>query len=218
MIYYDTIDKIKGVLYIMDKMGSIININDFNPSNTIFFSVDINNGFCKSGALFSERTKRLIPKTEVLFHNVLEKGFQSIAFTDEHPDNSPEFSGYPVHCLKNTEESLLVDELSFLYSHQNSNVIPKNSTNGFFLLNNEVLGDKFLNYIITGCCTDICVHQLAVTLKTWFNQNNLQKRVIVIKSLVDTFDLPNHNADEYNQIFFNSMMSNGVEVVNDIIL
>lgn len=200
----------------MKNEDTVLTVDDFNPSNTIFFSVDINNGFCKEGALFSERTKKLIPQTAKLLKNVLDKKFSVVAFTDEHPGNSPEFKGYPVHCLKDTAESVLVDELDFLYSHENAVVIPKNSTNGFFLLSDEFLGEKYDNYIITGCCTDICVHQLSVSLKTWFNQNNIDKRVIVVKSLVDTFDLPGHSADEYNSIFLGSMASNGVEVVDDI--
>lgn len=202
----------------MDQNGSkFLNVDYMDPLKTIFFSVDINNGFCKNGALFSPRTQKLIPKTKKLLSSVLDKNFPVIAYTDEHQSNSPEFNCYPAHCLKGEEESVLVDELAFLYKHKNATVIPKNSTNGFFTLDKKYLGYSFDTYIITGCCTDICVYQLAITLKSYFNQNNIHKKVIVIKSMVDTFDSPEHNAEQYNKIFFNSMQSNGIEIIDDVI-
>ena len=36
-------------------------------------------------------------------------------------------------------------------------------------------------YIITGCCSDICVLQFALTLKTYLNAQNIDKKVIVPK-------------------------------------
>lgn len=201
----------------MNSNSGKLYLKDFQSLNTIFFSVDLNNGFCKEGALSSDRVRNLIPKTEKFLKTVLKSGFKVIAFTDSHGENSPEFDGYPIHCLADSPESVLVDELSFLYDHENAKVIPKNSTNGFFLLGDDILRGNFDNFIITGCCTDICIYQLAVTLKTFFNQLDQKKRIIVPKSLVDTFDSPEHNADEIGKIFLGSMASNGVEVVDELI-
>ena len=51
-------------------------------------------------------------------------------------------------------------------------IIEKNSTNGFFAM--DIADYAYLdNFIVVGCCTDICVYQFVLALKTYFNQNNL---------------------------------------------
>ena len=75
------------------------------------------------------------------------------------------------------------------------------------------------NFIVVGCCTDICVYQFVLTLKTYFNQNNLDKNIIVPISLVETYDIDEiHSGDMLNTIFLNSMIQNGINVVKEIIL
>lgn len=186
-----------------------------DKKETIIFSIDINNGFCRGGALYSPRTKALIPATVKFLAYALAKGYEVTAFTDCHGEDSPEFSVYPEHCLSTDAESRLVSELEFLYNSPKARVIPKNSTNGFFVIYPKAM-EKYENFIISGCCTDICVYQFAITLKAYFNQRNLRKNVIAVSSLIDTFDMPGHNADEINSIFFTSMLANGIIVVDSI--
>lgn len=183
---------------------------EFN-NKTLVFSVDMNNGFCKYGDLYSPRVEKLIPDTEKFLKACIKENIDIVAFTDSHSEKSPEFSGYPVHCLENSEESKLVDEISFLYDYKNAKVIPKASTNGIFAMDISAL-DKYDNFVITGCCTDICVYQLALSIKTYFNQKNICKDVVVLKNLVETYDAPGHNAEQWNKIFFDSMLLNGVQV------
>ena len=74
--------------------------------------------------------------------------------------------------------------------------------------------DDVDNIIVIGDCTDICIYQFAVTLKTYFIQNNINKNVIVPMNLVDTYDIPNvHCADLSNIVFLNSMIQNGINVI-----
>ncbi|MDU7905038.1 MAG: cysteine hydrolase, partial [Peptostreptococcaceae bacterium] len=70
---------------------------------------------------------------------------------------------------------------------------------------------------VVGDCTDICIYQFVVTLKSYFNQNNIDKNIIVPMNLVDTYHIDNiHNAEIMNIVFLNSMIQNGVEVIKEI--
>lgn len=172
--------------------------------------IDVNNGFAKRGNLYNPRVEALIEP--IKNYAKLFKG-KLVAFTDTHKEDCLEFGSYPVHCLDGTWESEVVDELKDL---EGLLTIPKNSTNGF----HEELFKEFLvdnpeidTFEIVGCCTDICVYQFAITLKTYFTMNNKQVDVIVHKDMVDTFDVPEiHDADKLNESFLNSMVSNGIIV------
>ena len=191
----------------------IMNLSDLNLSNTDLFIVDINNGFAKGGALYSPRIENLINPI-VNFVKSVSKDIKSIvAFTDYHTKESLELLSYPTHCIENTIECEIVDELK---SIDNIKIVKKNSTNGFFALNNLTF-DNTDNIIIIGDCTDICIYQLAITLKSYFNQNNINKNIIVPINLVDTYNIDNvHPAELLNIVFLNSMIQNGIEVVKEI--
>ena len=191
-----------------------INLCNLDLNKTDLFIIDLNNGFAKEGSLYSERIKRLI-KPIVDFTKLVSKDIKNIiAFTDCHTKESTELLTFPTHCIKDTLECEIVDELK---SIDNLKVIKKNSTNGFFAL--ESLNfDDIDNIIIVGDCTDICIYQLAITLRSYFNQNNINKNIIVPMNLVDTYDIENiHPAKLLNIVFFNSMIQNGINVVKEII-
>ncbi|MGL4913945.1 MAG: isochorismatase family protein [Romboutsia sp.] len=188
-------------------------IDNLYFSKTEIFIVDINNGFAKSGALYSPRIESLI--TPIFnFSKALSNKVKSItAFTDCHDDDSLELLSYLSHCLRNDIESEIVDELK---SIKNIKVIPKNSTNAFFVLDNLNF-ENTDNIIIVGDCTDICIYQFAISLKSYFNQNNIDKNIIVPMNLVDTYDIPNvHCAKLLNIVFLNSLIQNGIRVVKHI--
>lgn len=186
------------------------NISNIQLNKTDLFIVDINNGFAKGGALYSPRIESLINPITEFSKKLSPKLHRIIAFTDCHPKDSIEFLSYPPHCLEGDAESDIVDELKTI---ENLKVLPKNSTNGFFALGNMNFDDVD-NIIVIGDCTDICIYQFAVTLKTYFIQNNINKNVIVPMNLVDTYDIPNvHCADLSNIVFLNSMIQNGINVI-----
>jgi nicotinamidase-related amidase len=98
-------------------------------------------------------------------------------------------------------------------------LIPKNSTNGFlepafqeWLAKNEAID----TFIVTGDCTDICIQQFAITLKTWFNRKDRKSRIIVPIDAVDTYDLGLHSGDLMHVMALYNMIGNGVEVVSGI--
>lgn len=188
----------------------IENLADYDLSKTALFIVDINNGFAKEGALYSDRIKSLITPIYEFVKPLEEKLNKIIAFTDTHDKNSVELNSYPEHCLVGTEECKVVDELLNI---KNLEIIPKNSTNGFFAMDVNIL-DDIDNVVVVGDCTDICIYQFAVTLKAYFNEKNINKNIVVPMNLVDTYDIPFvHPGDLLNIVFLNSMLQNGVKLI-----
>lgn len=189
------------------------NISDINLSKTLLFIVDMNNGFAKSGALYSPRVESLIKPISNFAKFMSTNKCPIIAFTDSHTHESIELRSYPSHCISNDLESDIVDELK---SIDGITVVPKNSTNGFFALESFDYS-KFDNIVIVGDCTDICIYQLATTLKSYFNHLNIYKNIIVPVDMVDTYNIAGvHNANLMNLVFLNSMIQNGINVVKTI--
>lgn len=178
----------------------------YTKDNTTIFSIDMNNGFAKAGNLYSKRIQALIEPTVEFFKSAKDKGIKIIGITDTHLLDALEFSTYPPHCVLGTDECEIVDELK-IYMDE---IISKNSTNAFFSIPNNYETNH--NYIITGCCTDICIYQYATTLLAYFNENSIASNVIVIKPLVDTFNMEGHDGDTYNSFFINSLVAAGVQV------
>lgn len=193
---------------------SIENISNFDLKKTSLFIVDVNNGFAKEGSLYSPRVEALINPISNFAKYLSNKNIANIvAFTDSHTPESIELLSYPSHCLENDLESQVVDEIKCI---KNLHILPKNSTNGFFALN-DLNFDGIDNIIIVGDCTDICIYQFAVTLKAYFNQNNIPKNIVVPINLVDTYNIENvHPAELLNIVFLNSMIQNGINVVKEI--
>ena len=191
------------------------NINKYDLNKTGLFIVDMNNGFAKEGALSSPRVENIIEPIADFTNKISTKVSTIVAFTDTHDNDSVELKSYPSHCLRGDKESQVVDELLHI---DNITILEKNSTNGFFVLDMDEY-KNLDNFIIVGCCTDICVYQFVLTLKTYFNQNNLDKNVIVPMNLVETYDIDKvHCGDMSNTVFLNSMIQNGINVVKEIII
>ena len=94
----------------LDKLP-VENVNNLNLENTLVFIVDMNNGFAKSGALYSPRVESLINPIEKFTKSISNKVNNIIAFTDSHNVDSIELRSYPSHCLQNDIESEIIDEL-----------------------------------------------------------------------------------------------------------
>lgn len=199
---------------------SHIELNSLPLRNTALIVVDMVVGFVEEGILSSPRVKEM--STNLLELNNRTKGYNKVYFVDSHNENAEELKAYPAHCIVNTREEELIDGLKEAVSKEdNIKVIKKNSTNGFHAPEfkswlDEVI-NKIDNFIIVGCVTDICVLQFSLTLKTYFNQMNLNKKVIVPANCVETFDIPGHPGDEMNLFALMNMKSNGIEVVSELI-
>lgn len=205
-----------GEIYEMLEKLPVLRLEELEGKKTALVIVDMINGFTRQGALQSPRIEGLIPEITALSKGCDRLGISKLAFADSHTEASPEFEAYPPHCVAGTEEAEIVDEIKAAGGYA---LIPKNSTNGFleegfrqWLKENPQTN----TFIITGDCTDICIQQFAITLKTWFNSRNEKVQVIVPANAVDTYDLGLHNGDLTHVMGLYNMIINGIEVVAKI--
>ncbi len=210
-----SIETLGEIFDMLVKLPSI-QLGELQAKQTAFVIVDMINGFAREGALQSPRVEGLIPKIAELSKACDELHIAKLALADCHTEASPEFDAYPEHCLTGTSEGEIVDELKEIGGYI---LIPKNSTNGF----HEEAFQKWFSenghintFVITGDCTDICIQQFAIALKTWFNMNNVNGRVIVPVNAVETYDFGLHNGDMMNVMALYSMILNGIEVVQEV--
>ncbi|MGV3152835.1 isochorismatase family cysteine hydrolase [Sarcina ventriculi] len=196
------------------------NVEEFCIDNkSVLFIIDMNNGFAKSGPLSSKRVEKLIPSIveDVEIFNSFNNPI--IAFTDSHKKECLEFKSYPIHCLENSYESEIVDEIK---QFNDIMIIKKSSTNAFLEEETKKYIDSFVrdgykNFVLCGCITEVCVKQFAQTLKAYLNVINKDINVIVPINSVDTYDSAEHNADIINLFSFYEMNSCGIKIVKNII-
>ncbi len=177
--------------------------------------VDMVNGFIKEGKMSDKDINHITPRIKSLVESFLSDE-EGVAFIkDTHEVNSTEFKKYPPHCLKGTSESELISELSSY--EQKSLSYEKNSTSTIFAKNfmrDIERMESLKEVIITGCCTDICVMNLAIPLVNYFDEENRDVRVLVPQNAVETFNSDIHNRDEYNSIALKLMKNQGIGVEN----
>lgn len=172
------------------------------------------NGFVKEGALADPFIQHTISEQIKLIEEIILKKEGLVFIQDSHLKNSAEFKRYPEHCVEDTYESEVIDELK-KYQRETLSY-KKNSTSTIFAPNfmNDIEKMKELEkVIITGCCTDICVMNLAIPLKNYFDQYNKDINIIVPENAVETYNAPWHNREEYNEMAFKLMEQAGIRVL-----
>lgn len=182
-----------------------------NYDKSLLVIIDMIKGFTSIGNLKSDYISNIalnIRSYSTRFSDV-------IAINDAHEDNDCEFNLYPAHCIDGTKESELCNELidiDFSY------ILYKNSTNGFFSYNflnvfNDYIKNNF-DFIVTGCCTDICVLQFCLTFKAYLNHINKDLNIIVPVNLVETYDDINHPRNELVKFSLYLMKNMGIKLIN----
>lgn len=194
-----------------------LSAQSLNADKTVLIVVDMVNGFAVKGSLADKRINKILKPISDLCKKLKNLGIKLIALADCHTKESTELMHFPVHCIKGSFEAKVADEILKVAEPL---IIGKNSTNGFFCDDFQ----KFLSdnksidtFIIVGCCTDICVFQLATTLKAYFNSKNKASNIYVVKSLCETYDTELHNGDLMSITTLYNMKINGIEIVNEII-
>ena len=188
-------------------------MNKILKAKKLLIVVDMINGFIREGALADSHIESIIGENVKLIKEFIDEEQPVIAFKDAHTTESTEFQSFPLHCIQNSSESELIDEIKQF--EEDIIIFEKNSTSGMF-------AKGFIEYlnslkeleqvVITGCCTDICITNLAIPMKNFFNQNNLQIDVIVPQNAVDTFDAPAHKREEYTEMAFKLMKQAGIKI------
>lgn len=169
------------------------------------FVVDMINGFVKEGAMHDLKIMDIVP---VILNQVKEFEGDCYFIRDAHEQDAIEFNSFPTHCLKDSSESEVIDELKPFVKHE----ILKNCTNAFHAIDKD-LYSQYDEFILCGCCTDICVMQFALSLKTYLNQIDRISKVKVIKDGVATYDAPHHKAEGYHQMALKLMEQSGIELI-----
>lgn len=191
-----------------------MSLKDYSNNDTALIVVDVINGFTIVGALSSERVTQIIGKVGKLMRSAIERSIDIVFFADSHTKDSTEFKFFPSHCLINTTESEVVEELKAIGHYT---LIEKNSTNGYHAPKfKQYLKDNpnVKNFIVCGDCTDICVLNLCLSLKTAFDQDDKECNVIVPMQCVETFDAPSHSAELMNVMAFKLLETNGILLYN----
>ncbi len=192
-----------------------LKLDQLVQDNAVLIVVDMINGFVKEGALASPNVLAINQHIADLAAACCANGIPVAALADCHTLSSPEFSSFPAHCLEGTAESELTAELK---AAGKITRIEKNSTNG-------MLEPRFKEWlreyssgtcVIVGCCTDLCIQQLALTLKTAYNRKNSTSRVIVPAKCVATYDLGFHDSALTGTMALYNMMLGGIELCSDI--
>jgi nicotinamidase-related amidase len=200
------------------------------PEKCAIISVDVTNGFCKAGALASPRVNSIVAPIVKLLTTAWQSGVrQMILSQDTHEPDAVEFSTWPVHCVRGTEEAETVDEIKKLPFYDQLITLPKNSLSsvadtGFSVwLASHPEVDTF---VVVGDCTDLCIYQMAMYLRLDADAGQKKWRVIVPADCVQTYDFPTsaaiqagakpHPGDIIHEFFLYHLALNGVEVVAGI--
>ena len=202
-----------------------------DPEQTAVLSVDVIEGFCRTGPLASERVEGIVGSIVALFKGAHALGVRKlILIEDQHPADAVEFGSYGPHCVAGTAEAETAAEIAALPFFKQMVRWEKNSISSS--INTKLNGWLFTHpevntFIVVGDCTDLCIYQLAMHLRLRANaRQEAGVRVIVPVEGVDTFDLPvaaaqeigavPHDAELLHLIFLYSMMENGIEIVSGL--
>lgn len=193
-------------------------------------SVDVIEGFCRTGPLASDRVKGIINPIVKIFEKAYSLGIRNFALPqDSHPADSPEFKSFPPHCITGTEEAETVKEFKELHFFNEMKVFSKQSVNSGI---NTGLGEWLMEkapkkIVVVGDCTDLCTYQLALFISHLGHSTNTHWDVIIPVNAIETYDLPvetageigavPHPGDLLHVIFIYHMLLNGIQIAREIV-
>ena len=201
-----------------------------DPAATALISVDVTKGFCSIGPLASPRVNGIVQPIVNLMTRLWQTGVRHILLSqDTHEPDAVEFSAFPPHCIRGTEEAETVDAFKQLPFFDQMLLLEKNSIDSG--INTGLDGwinqhPEINTFIVVGDCTDLCTYQLAMHLRLSANANQLQRRVITPADCIDTYDMSvetaaeisavPHPGDLIHHIFLHHMALNGIEVIGGL--
>ena len=191
-------------------------IKYLKDAKELLINIDMVNGFVKKGVLAAPSIMRIVPRQIELLEEGLKREDTGIIFIrDSHSVDAEEFKTYPVHCVKGTYESELIDELKKFEPYALEYL--KNSTNLVFVpkLQKDLLNLEKLEKIrLMGCLSEVCVLNGAIGLRNFFDEYNRHVEVMVHPDAIDTFDSLDHPADLVTENALKQMQSNGIKVLS----
>ena len=183
------------------------------------FMIDMNNGFVNYGPMANPKYNDLVPEQQALIEMFREEDELVNFILENHDKNALEFVSYPEHCVEGTEEAKLIPEFQDEENKPNTRTYYKNSING--MLNRTLQDDikaleKLKMIVLAGVCGDLCVMDFGRTLLRYLDEINHDLKVFVVKSCIDTFDVPGHNREEWLEIAYKVLEQAGAVVVEDV--
>lgn len=159
----------------------------------VIIVVDMLVCFCRRGALYSPRYDAIVPPLRDLLREAESEGAHLIFLMDTHAADDPEFAVFPPHCVAGTGENDIIPELQEFA--QRGTVVQKKTFSGFHGTDLDAVLERLAPEVVevAGVCTDICVLHTVAGLRA------LGYDVLVHKGLVETYDAPGHDAEEFNR-------------------
>ena len=119
--------------------------------------VDMLRGFLEEGhpLYCGDESRKIIPNVKQLIEEEAGKWSRIIYICDNHAPDDLEFQVFPPHCIRGTDEALVIPEIE---AYQGL-MVPKTRYSGFFGtdLEGTLREIKPEKVIVCGVCTDICV-------------------------------------------------------------
>jgi len=201
-----------------------------NPEECAILSIDVTNAFAREGNLSSPRVAAIIQPITKLMQKAWDLGVTNIILAQDcHTSTAEEFDAYAPHAVCGTSEAEAVDEIKALPFYDQMTIFEKNSINP---AQNTGLDEwirahpEVKTYVVVGDCTDLCIYQTAMHLRTFANSKDLDWRILVPENCVDTYHLSvedakaigavPHDGDLLHKLFLYHMALNAIEVVKKI--
>ena len=174
------------------------------------------NGFVEEGVLHDQEIKKIVKRQIELIKEAKQAGKLIVFIKDTHTKDSTEFErfGNTTHCLENTTESKLVDELQEYEYNEDTISIEKNSTSFMEAPEFRKLMEtqqEMNDFDIVGCCTDICVVNGTMALANYLDQHNRKHTIRVHEDAIATY------AEDARQEYVNAakllMQQQGIQLV-----
>ena len=192
------------------------NIKNLKMYKGCLIVVDMVNGFVTEGVLHDEKIGSIIPRQIELIKEAKQAGKLIIFIKDTHKEDSVEFVrfGNTQHCVENTNESKLVQELQVLEGLEDTISIEKNSTSFMEAPDFRELMEheqELTEFDVVGCCTDICVVNGTIALANYLDQWNRPHTIRVHEDAIATY--AEDNRQEYVEASKLLLKQQGIELV-----
>lgn len=196
-----------------ESMNKIENLQIYKQALIV---VDMVNGFVKEGVLHDQAIAKIVPRQIELIKDYQEKKQIILFIKDTHQENATEFKrfGSTKHCLKESREASIIDELKPYTKGSNVIEIEKNSTSYMEApLFREIIkkAHNLKEIDVVGCCTDICVFNGTMALANYFDQWNLDVLIRVHQDAIATYNEANRK--EYVDAANLLMTQQGIQLV-----
>ncbi len=168
-------------------------MDDSTKPRRAIIVVDMLVGFCRRGSLHSPRYDRLVPRIRERLAAAEADGVPTVFLIDTHAPDDPEFATFPSHCVEGSGEDAVIPELKEFADR--GTVVRKSTFSGFHGTElAQVLARLAPDVVeVAGVCTDICVLHTVAGLRARGYE------VLVGRDLVETYDAPGHDAEEFNR-------------------